>query len=133
MAGPELSSARDAVPPYTTLDGSTIRELVHPSVHGNRAQSLAEATIAANGRTHLHRHRQSEEIYHVTAGRGWVWLAGRWIAVKAGDSLCIAPGTAHCAQAGPGAALVILCCCSPAYAHEDTELLPGDVPSPPLE
>ena len=33
--------------------------------------------------------------------------------------------------AGAEAALVILCACSPAYSHEDTELLAGDVPPPP--
>jgi len=31
--------------PYVTKDGSEIRELMHPAVHGNRAQSLAEATV----------------------------------------------------------------------------------------
>jgi len=126
----ELRSARDAVPPYRTKDGSTIRELMHPAVQGNRAQSLAEATIPANARTLLHRHRETEEIYHVTAGTGWVWIADRWHAVAPGDSLGIPPGTAHCAQAGAEAPLVILCACSPAYSHEDTELLEGDVPAP---
>ena len=127
----DLRSARDAVPAYVTKDGSTIRELMHPAVQGNRAQSLAEATVPAGGRTRLHRHRVTEEIYHVTSGTGWVWIAGRWHGVKPGDSLGIAPGTAHCAQAGEGAPLVILCACSPAYSHEDTELLEGDVPAPP--
>ena len=35
---------RDAAP-YLTKDGSEIREFLHPSRHGNRNQSLAEATV----------------------------------------------------------------------------------------
>ena len=42
-----------------TKDGSEIRELMHPAVHGNRKQSLAEATVAAGtARRALHRHRE---------------------------------------------------------------------------
>ncbi len=108
---------------YRTLDGSLIRELMHPSVQGNRAQSLAEATIPANSQTLLHRHRLSEELYHITSGAGWVWLADRWLRVQRGDTVCIPAGTPHCAQADEFSPLIILCCCSPAYAHADTELL----------
>ena len=31
------------ITPYITRDGSEIRELMHPSVQGNKTQSLAEA------------------------------------------------------------------------------------------
>ncbi len=43
--------------------------------------------------------------------------------LAAGDTLLIPPGTAHCVTATGDEPLYILCCCSPAYAHEDTELL----------
>lgn len=112
------------VSPYPTKDGSEIRELMHPSVHGNRAQSLAEATIPPGARTLRHRHRVSEELYHVTAGRGWMILGEEAFPVKAGDTVCIAPGTPHCIEALGDEPLRILCCCAPAYAHADTELLP---------
>ena len=36
-----------SVNPFTTKDGSIIRELMHPSVHGNANQSPAEAIVAA--------------------------------------------------------------------------------------
>lgn len=39
-----LSRGADSVP-YVTLDGSQIRELMHPYGHGSRAQSLAEARV----------------------------------------------------------------------------------------
>ena len=41
-----MKSAYSSVPPYITKDGSTIRELMHPAVHGNRNQSFAEAIDA---------------------------------------------------------------------------------------
>lgn len=111
------------VEPYRTKDGSEIRELMHPEVHGNRAQSLAEATVAPGGTTALHRHRETEEIYHFTAGEGVMTLGAERFAVRAGDTVCIAPGTPHCVENTGAVALKILCACAPAYAHADTELL----------
>jgi mannose-6-phosphate isomerase-like protein (cupin superfamily) len=35
----------------------------------------------------------------------------------------IPPGTAHCVENTGTEPLVILCACSPPYAHEDTELI----------
>jgi mannose-6-phosphate isomerase-like protein (cupin superfamily) len=109
--------------PYTTKDGSVIRELMHPAVHGNRNQSLAEATVAAGQRTVLHRHGRTEELYHVTSGRGRMTLGEESFGVIAGDTVCIPPGTPHCIENAGADDLVILCCCSPAYDHDDTELL----------
>jgi len=50
--------------PYITKDGSTIRELMHPQVHGNERMSLAEATVPLGKETFLHRHLRSAEIAH---------------------------------------------------------------------
>jgi mannose-6-phosphate isomerase-like protein (cupin superfamily) len=108
---------------YVTKDGSTIRELMHPAVHGNRQQSLAEAVVEAGARTALHRHARTEELYHITAGSGMMTLGSERFAVAAGDTICIAPGTPHCIANNGAVPLKILCACAPAYAHEDTELL----------
>jgi mannose-6-phosphate isomerase-like protein (cupin superfamily) len=111
------------IPACITKDGSEIRELMHPLQHGNRAQSLAEAIVPAGQTTRLHRHASSEELYHITRGRGQMTLGDTRFDVATGDSVCIPPGTPHCiANTGSGP-LHILCCCSPAYAHDDTELL----------
>ncbi len=111
------------IAPYITRDGSEIRELMHPGHHGNRAQSLAEAVVPAGARTLLHRHRESEELYHVTAGEGILTLGSEKLKVSPGDTALIPPGTPHCIEATGAEALHILCCCSPAYRHEDTEVL----------
>ena len=109
--------------PFRTKDGSEIRELMHPSVHGNQNQSLAEARIESGMTTALHRHRHSEEIYHVTAGDGLMTLGEKQFVIAPGDSIAIAPGTPHRVQNSGNEALLILCCCSPPYSHADTELL----------
>lgn len=109
--------------PFRTKDGSEIRELMHPSVHGNQNQSLAEARIEPGTTTALHRHRHSEEIYHVTAGEGLMTLGEKQFVIVPGDSIAIAPGTPHRVHNTGNEALLILCCCSPPYSHADTELL----------
>ena len=118
-----MKTVRSGIAPYPTKDGSEIRELMHPGVHGNRRQSLAEATLEPGCRTLLHRHALTEELYHVTAGKGLMTLGEAQFEVVVGDTVCIAPGVSHCIEAVGREPLRILCCCSPAYAHEDTELL----------
>lgn len=112
---------------YRTKDGSEIRELMHPATHGNQHQSLAEATILPGARTQLHRHFLSEELYHVTGGYGRMQLGGQFFDLSPGDTVRIDPGTPHCVEAIGSESLRILCCCSPAYTHEDTELLTASV------
>lgn len=109
--------------PYVTKDGSEIRELMHPHVHGNRAQSLAEATVPPGAETLLHRHRVTEELYHITAGAGVMTLGSEIFEVRAGDTVCIPPGTPHKIRSTGREPLKILCACTPAYSHDDTELL----------
>lgn len=110
-------------PSFITADGSSIRELAGiPS--GNAVnQSLAEATVPPGGETAEHYHRRSEEIYYFTAGRGRLKLADEEADIRAGDMVVIAPGTPHKLQNTGGGPLVLLCCCSPAYSHDDTVLL----------
>ena len=111
------------VVPFVTLDGSTVRELLHPRLHGNHRQSVAEAIVPPGASTRLHWHQQSEEIYHITAGEGVMTLGEERFAVRRGDTICIAPGTRHCIENIGRDELRLLCCCAPAYAHEDTHLV----------
>lgn len=111
------------IPAYQTRDGSEIRELMHPSQHQSERQSLAEARVLPGQKTLLHRHGQTEELYHITHGSGMMTLGDSRFTVSVGDTVCIVPGTPHCIENNGDEDLRILCCCSPAYRHEDTELL----------
>lgn len=117
------ASALAEIPPYLTKDGSEIRELLHPEHHAVRNQSLAEARLPPGTTSLLHRHRVTEEIYHVTQGSGLMTLGDEVFGISVGDSILIPPGTPHRVENNGREALHILCCCAPAYSHADTELL----------
>jgi len=109
--------------PYQTKDGSSIRELLHPGVHGGGGSlSLAEATVPRGGGTLPHLHRRSEEIYHVLRGRGVMFLDGTSFPLDVGDTVRIAPGSIHALACHQEEDMVVLCCCTPPYSHDDTEL-----------
>ena len=118
-----LKTVYTQVDPYVTKDSSTIRELMHPAVHGNLHLSLAEARVPPGCATLLHVHEITEEVYHITAGCGIMTLAKEKFTIVSGDTVCIPPGTAHKVENISEVELVILCCCVPAYSHEDTSLL----------
>jgi mannose-6-phosphate isomerase-like protein (cupin superfamily) len=99
--------------PFTTKDGSTIRELQHTDT-----QSLAEASLAAGRSTERHYHRISEEIYFVLAGEGVLEVAGERRRVRPGDAALIPPGAWHELRAAEP--MRFLCCCAPPYSHDDT-------------
>ncbi len=111
------------IEPFTTIDGSIIREMMHPGIHGNQNQSLAEAIISVGHTTKLHKHHFSEELYFVTQGNGKMTLGNRTFLIETGDTVLITPGTPHQIENNGSSDLKILCCCSPAYSHADTELI----------
>lgn len=120
-----MRSRYSDIRPYQTKDGSEIRELMHPEAHGNRKQSLAEATVYPGQETVLHKHLRTEELYHITAGAGRMTIGEESLEVRVGDTICIPPGTPHCIQNTGAVPLKMLCCCSPPYTHDDTILLTG--------
>lgn len=111
----------EAVESFTTLDGSTIREVAGPAWTAARNQSLAEATVPPRGQTAEHFHKATEEIYFFTRGAGRMRLGEEEQDVRTGDCVVIPPGTRHKlwndSEEDP---LVLLCCCAPAYSDEDT-------------
>jgi mannose-6-phosphate isomerase-like protein (cupin superfamily) len=108
---------------FTTLDGSTIREIAGPSWTPARNQSLAEATVPVGGATTAHLHKAAEELYFFTAGRGRLRVGDVERDVSPGDCAVIPPGTVHKLWNTGQEPLVLLCCCAPAYSDEDTVLL----------
>ena len=114
---------RNKAEAFTTADGSTIRSLLDLSVAPVQNQSLAEAELEAGQSTTRHRHPRAEEFYYIVAGQGRMEMEGEWAVVGVGDAIQIPPGAAHKLLNTGEETLRLLCCCSPPYAHEDTELL----------
>ena len=108
---------------FITADGSSIRELAGIPSGNSVNQSLAEATVPPGSETVEHFHRTSEEIYYFTAGAGRMRLGDEEAAVRAGDTIVIAPGTRHKLFNDGAEPLVLLCCCAPPYSDDDTVLL----------
>jgi len=112
----------DDLEPFVTKDGSTIRELAGrvslPAVN----QSLAQATVPPGAATDEHFHRITEELYLFTSGMGRMELDGQARDVRAGDCVVIPPGARHRLVNTADEPLVLLCCCAPAYSHDDTVL-----------
>src|ERR1700733_15663721 len=81
--------------PFTTKDGSEIRELLAYRNSVIRNQSLAEATIAVGSATQEHYHPKSEEIYYILSGSGRMKLDGRLRDVDSLDAIAIPPGPHH--------------------------------------
>jgi len=114
----------DQVPAFITKDGSEIRELLAPRNSCIRHQSLAEARLPPGGSTTPHYHAITEEIYYILEGAGCVQVAGETRAVVPGDAIAIPPGAEHQIQNTGSVPMKFLCCCAPAYEHDDTVLTP---------
>lgn len=107
-------------PPFTTKDGSEIRELLAHRNSAIRNQSLAEARIPSGEATAAHYHPQAEEIYYLLEGRGRMQIEDEIREVGPGDAIAIPPGQRHQITTISAEPLRFLCCCAPAYEHTDT-------------
>lgn len=111
--------ARNHCRPFTTEDGSEIRELLARRNSSIRNQSLAEATLRAGQSTRAHHHPKAEEIYYILQGKGRMRMNGEERRVGPGDAIAIPAGMRHqIFHEGPED-LVFLCCCAPGYEPED--------------
>lgn len=113
----------DRVPAFTTADGSEIRELLAHRNSTIRNQSLAEARLRPGQSTTPHYHPRAEEIYYILVGSGRMQLADEVRDVGPGDAIAIPPNLAHQITNTSSDTLTFLCCCAPAYEHEDTVLI----------
>ncbi len=116
------------VVPFITKDGSEIRELLAHRNSAIRNQSLAEARLPVGGSTQEHYHSQAEEIYYITHGTGKMRIDGELREVKPGDAIAIPRGQKHKLWNTGNEVLRLLCCCAPAYEHEDTVITEVDSP-----
>lgn len=106
--------------PFITKDGSEIRELLAHRNSTIRHQSLAEARLPVGGATQEHYHLRTEEIYYITHGQGRMRIEGETREVGPGDAIAIPPGLKHKLWNTGEEPLRLLCCCAPAYEHDDT-------------
>ncbi len=113
----------EEIAPFTTLDGSEIREWAGRVSAPAQNQSLAEATVPVGGATTEHVHGSSEELYLITAGRGLLVIDGEERVVAVGDCALIPPGARHKIFNVAAEPLRIVCACAPPYSDEDTTLL----------
>jgi len=117
----DVVNHRDTVP-FTTVDGSTIRELMAHRNSAIRNQSLAEARLAPGAATTPHHHKVTEEIYYILSGTAAMTLGGETRPVGPGDAIAIPPGLRHTITNTGSEELVFLCTCAPGYEHSDTFL-----------
>jgi mannose-6-phosphate isomerase-like protein (cupin superfamily) len=110
----------EQAPPFTTLDGSEIRELLAHRNSSIRNQSLAEARLPAGASTTPHYHPRTEEIYYILAGSAQMRIGDETRTVGPGDAIAIPPGSVHQITNTGSDVLKFLCCCAPGYEHEDT-------------
>jgi mannose-6-phosphate isomerase-like protein (cupin superfamily) len=110
------------VPPFTTKDGSEIRELLAYRNSCVRNQSLAEARLPVGAATQEHYHARTEEIYFIIHGTGRMKIENEFRDVKAGDAIAIPPGKKHKLWNTGSETMRLLCCCAPCYEHSDTIL-----------
>ena len=115
----------DAVPAFTTKDGSEIRELLAHRNSSIRQQSLAEARLPVGASTTPHYHPVTEEIYYILAGQALMTIDGESRQVGPGDAIAIPPGKLHQITNHGSIELKFLCCCAPGYEHTDTVLVDG--------
>lgn len=114
-----------AIEPFTTADGSLIRELFNPRNSPHRNQSLAHATLVPGQKTARHFHPLSEETYFILRGRALMEVDGAERELSEGDAVAIPSGAKHQIENIGKQELEFLCCCAPAYSHDDT-ILCGD-------
>lgn len=105
---------------FITKDGSEIRELLAHRNSCIREQSLAEARLSPGAKTAAHFHRLTEEIYYIVQGTGTMTIDGEKREVGPGDAIAIPPGAVHQILNSGSETLAFLCCCAPAYEHDDT-------------
>ena len=114
---------RNGVEPFITKDSSQIREVLSPSNSSIKNQSLAEARLAPGMSTDEHYHPKAEEIYYILEGRGSIKIEDEVREVGPGDGIAILPSKQHKIWNPGQSDLVFLCCCSPAYSHDDTVIV----------
>ncbi|MBI5844856.1 MAG: cupin domain-containing protein [Deltaproteobacteria bacterium] len=106
--------------PYTAADGSLVRELFHPEIHGEVSTSLAEMVVAPFGESALYTHPGSHLTVHFLEGRGSMRVGARVFQTNERDTVCVPAKTAWQVQNSGDCFLRFLCFFSPFHKHSET-------------
>lgn len=103
---------------YVAEDRAEAREMISP--RNSRAQnlSIADIRIPAGVSVKAHRHLVIEEVYHVTAGSGVMWIEGAEKVLSAGDTVVIRPGERHAIRNHTADELRLVVTCTPPWTPE---------------
>jgi mannose-6-phosphate isomerase-like protein (cupin superfamily) len=117
-----LKKTLSTLTPTRAADDSELREILHPDRGNVRIRySLAHAVVKP-GRATLPHRLASSEVYYVIAGAGVMHVDAEAEAVRAGDTVYIAPRAVQWIENKGATDLVFLCLVDPAWRaeHEET-------------
>ena len=106
-------------PWYEAPDRAVARQIVSPDNSRCTTHSLAQIRVPAGVEIRAHRHRRSEEVYHVVSGRGLMTLDGVEAVLSPGETVVIRVGQRHKISALPESDLEMLVTCVPAWDEAD--------------
>ena len=118
----DITNLEEAIP-FTTKDGSQIRELLAYRNSCIEKQSLAEARLMVGAQTAAHYHQRAEEIYFLLVGSARMQIGDEVLEVRPGDAIAIPPGQVHQITNTGNVELRFLCICVPAYEDADTVMV----------
>ena len=106
-------------PWYEAPDRAVARQIVAPGNSRCTTHSFAQIRVPAGVEIRAHRHRRSEEVYHVVSGQGLMTLDGEESLLSPGETVVIRVGQRHKISALPDTDLEMLVMCVPAWEETD--------------
>ena len=105
--------------PIRTPHGSEIRPLIDRTTSRITQCSLAEETLPPDCAVTPHHHRELEEIYYITSGRGVMTVGDETREVVSGDAVYVPRGQKHSLRNTGPEPIRLLLVCGPAFFYED--------------
>lgn len=112
--------------PYTAADGSLVRELLHPEIHGALKTSLSEMVVAPFGESALYTHPGSDLTVHFLEGRGSMRVDARIFSAAERDTVYVPSGSSWQVHNSGDCFLRLLCFFSPFHKHSETIIVSAD-------
>ncbi len=111
-----------------TPHGSEIRPLIDRTTSEITQCSLAEEILPPGCAVAPHHHRELEEIYYITSGRGVMTVGDESREVVSGDAVYVPRGLKHSLANTGSEPIRLLLVCGPAFSYED-QVFESDAPN----